>query len=347
MRAVVLYGPNSLRYEDVPDPVLVPGDVLLRTKSAAVCGTDLRIVDGSKTRGVRFPSIIGHELAGEVVDLVPPVTGIRLGDRVSVAPIMACGRCYYCRHNLENLCADQDIIGYNHDGGFAEYVRLPARAVLAGNVFRLPDNVSYDEGALAEPLACCVNGNEKSQIRLGQSVLIIGAGPIGLMHVQLALVAGAREVIVSEPSSHRRHLARDLGATTLVDPAEEDLAAAVKERTEGVGVDSVIMAFGLPRLVGEALSLARKGGVVNLFAGFPGRGDTTIEANLIHYNETVVVGTSSSTLRHYKKALKLIAEGGVEVRRLVTSTFPLAATATAIETASRREGLRAMVHPDQ
>ena len=347
MRAVVLYGPGDLRYEQVPDPALEPGDILVRTRSAAVCGTDLRIVAGSKTRGLRIPGIIGHELAGDVADLVQPVEGIRVGDRVTVAPIIACGRCYYCRHGLENLCTDQDIFGYNRDGGFAEYLRVPASAVRAGNVFRLPDGVSYDEGALAEPLSCCVNGAEKSQVRPGQSVLVIGAGPIGLMHLQLALAAGAGEVIVSEPSPHRRSLAAGLGATAVVNPGEQDLQATVKELTGGVGVDSVIMAIGLPQLVGETLGLARKGGVVNLFAGFPGRGETTIEANLIHYNETVVVGTSSSTLRHFEKALALIEAGRVQVKCLVTNVYSLAATATAIESVNHRIGLKAVVHPDE
>ncbi|MHB1132648.1 MAG: alcohol dehydrogenase catalytic domain-containing protein [Chloroflexota bacterium] len=345
MRAAVLHGSNDLRVEEVPDPLLQPGDLLVRTYAAAVCGTDLRIVSGSKTRGVRLPGIIGHELAGEVVAVAPPAAAFAVGDRVSVAPIISCGTCHYCLRGRENLCGNQEVLGYNLDGGFAELVRIPARAARAGNVFRLAPGIDYAAGALAEPLACCINGHEKLHLIKGQSVLIMGAGPIGLMHLLLAAVAGAGEIIVSEPQLHRRDLARALGATVVVDPASEVLADVVAARTDGLGADAVILAIGVPRLVDDALKLARKGGVVNLFAGFPDRGEATIEANVIHYNETVVVGTSSSTLRHHQRAIDLLASGQIDLRRLVTATYPLAATTAAFAQVERREGLRVVVLP--
>ncbi|MCL4467261.1 MAG: alcohol dehydrogenase catalytic domain-containing protein [Chloroflexi bacterium] len=347
MRAIVLHGPNDLRQEEVPLPVLQPGELLVRTRAAAVCGTDLRIIAGTKTRGVTIPGIIGHELAGDVAELADPVANFRVGDRVCVAPIIACGHCYYCTHGLENLCGDQQIIGYNHSGGFAEYVRVPARAVAAGNVFRLPPGVTYEEGALVEPLSCCVNGHEKSRLRFGQSVLIVGAGPIGLLHLQLALAAGAAQVIISESLPGRRRKAAEMGASAVVDPANEDLAAVVRARTEGVGVDAIVMAFGAPELVNSTFSLARKGGVVNLFAGFPGRGEAVIEANLIHYNETTVVGTSSSTNRHFAKALALVARGNVDVGSLVGRVYGLAEVDKAIAAVRGHETLKAVLHPDE
>ncbi len=345
MRAVVLYGPNDLRYEEVPTPTARAGEIVLRTRAAAICGTDLRIIDGSKTRGVRIPGIVGHEIAGDVWEVGSGVSGFRAGERISVTPIVSCGVCYYCTRGMENVCADMSALGYELAGGFAEYVAVPAAAVAGGNVYRLPDAVSYEEGALAEPLACCINGVEKAMVGLGQTVLVVGAGPIGLMHVQLARAAGAGEVIVSEPRPHRRRLAGELGATVLVDPAAEDLAAVVAAKTDGLGVDAVIMAIGVADSVGDLLRLVRKGGFCNLFAGFPGGGETTISANVIHYNEVNVVGTSSSARRHYAKALRLIATGAVNVRALVTGRFPLHAAAEAVAAVRRGDGLRVVICP--
>ncbi|MHB1414770.1 MAG: alcohol dehydrogenase catalytic domain-containing protein, partial [Chloroflexota bacterium] len=262
MRAVVLHGANDLRYEEVPTPTIGPDEILIRTRAAAVCGTDLRIVDGTKTLGVRIPGITGHELAGDVAQVGGEISGFRVGDRVSVAPVVTCRNCYYCTHGMDNLCVSRKAIGYEYDGGFAEYVAVPAPALAAGNVHHLADHVSYEEGALAEPLACCINGNEKAQVRLGQSVLIVGAGPIGLLHLQLARAAGASEVIVSEPHSHRRNVAREMGATTVVDPLNEDLAEIVGAKTSGLGVNAVIMAFGATQVVNQMIGLARKGGIV-------------------------------------------------------------------------------------
>lgn len=345
MRAVVLYGPNDLRFEEVRTPTPGPGELLLRTLAAAVCGTDLRIVDGTKTRGVRLPSIIGHELAGDVAAVGEGVSGFHVGDRVSITPIVYCLTCYYCSHDMENMCANNRALGYDVDGGFAEYTLIPAEAVAAGNVFHLAEGISYEEGALAEPLACCLNGAEKSRLGLGQTVLVAGAGPIGLMHVQLARAAGAREVIVSEPSAVRRERALSLGATTVIDGTHDDLAELVRERTAGIGVDAAVMAIGATGIVGQLLDLVRKGGVLNLFAGFPGAGETTLSANAIHYKEVTVVGTSSSSRRHYARALAMIAAGTVDVAALITGRYPLAETAEAVAAVRQGEGLRTVILP--
>lgn len=345
MRAVVLHAPNDLRFEDISTPVAGPGEVVVRTRAAAICGTDLRIVDGSKTRGVRYPSVLGHELAGEVAEVGSGVTGLVVGERVAVTPIVYCRNCYYCNHGMENLCINNRALGYDYDGGFAEYTLVPAAAVAAGNVFPLPDGVSFVEGSLAEPLACCLNGMEKSRVSIGQTVLVVGAGPIGLMHVQLAKAAGAREVLVSEPQAHRREYAHGMGATRVVDPQETNLAQVVADLTAGLGVDAAIIAIGSPEAVDQSLGLVRKGGTLNLFAGFPGRGDVVLSANAIHYGEINVVGTSSSSRSHYGQALGLIESGAVNLRALATSLHPLAETMDAIALVRRGDGLRAIVDP--
>jgi L-iditol 2-dehydrogenase len=348
MRAAVFLGPNEMVLRDVPRPQPGPGDVLVKVAACAVCGTDLRILSGGKTRGVVPPRVLGHEIAGEIVALgdgADKFTGLGLGARVTMAPGIPCLACRFCNSGNENLCRNRSALGYSYDGGFAEYMVVPAVAVARGILFPVPDRLSYEEASLDEPLACVVNGQRKSQIQLGDVVLVIGAGPIGLMHLQLAGSAGARKVIVSEPSAQRRALAGELGATRTVDPTKEDLAALIMEETDGDGADVVIAAIGVPQLVNQLLEVARPGGRVNLFAGYSGAGETTISANLIHYGELIVTGTSACTRETFRTALALMEAGHVNVRALASHTFPLAQVDEAFQTTRSGAGLRVVVTP--
>lgn len=345
MLAAVFEGPNRMTLREVPTPAAGPGELVVRVKAAAICGTDIRIYRGKKTKGVRVPSIIGHEFSGEVVEVGEGVRGFAPGDRVSVDPVIPCHHCYCCKTGLENVCANRTAIGYEFDGAFAEYVRIPATAVAGGHVFKFPASLDFHQAALAEPLGCCVNGQENAQVGLGDTVVILGAGPIGLMHVQLAKAAGARRVIVSEPKEHRRAMAQRLGADVVVDPTAEDLASTVRDLTEGIGADAVIVAIGIPALANQALSLARKGGRVNLFAGFSVGDAPAMDVNLIHYNELLVTGTSALTRHHYERALRLIESGVVRVAELVTHRFPLAEMEKALATAEEGRGIKVVITP--
>ena len=195
MKAAVLRGPNDLALTTIATPQAGAGDLVLRVRAATVCGTDLRILTGKKTKGVRFPSVIGHEFAGVVVEAGADVVGWRVGDRVCVDPVVPCRACAYCKSGRENVCLNRQAIGYEFDGAFAEYVRVPAIALQSGNVFRVPDGMDFEAAALAEPLACCLNGFRNADVRLGDTVLVLGAGPIGLMHAALAKSAGVRQVL--------------------------------------------------------------------------------------------------------------------------------------------------------
>ena len=182
-------------------PALGPGDILVRVRAATICGTDLRIYAGSKTRGVRIPSILGHEFAGDIAAVGEGEGAWRAGQAVAVAPVIPCGDCDYCKANLGNLCDRRSALAYEYDGAFAQYIRIPAAAIRAGNVFALPEDISYTAAAIAEPLSCCINGIENmGGIQAGDTVLIVGAGAIGTMHLQLAKAAPATRVIVSEPA---------------------------------------------------------------------------------------------------------------------------------------------------
>ncbi len=345
MIAAVFNGPGELEVREVGVPAIGPDEVLLKVGANTLCGTDGRILRGEKTRGVRKPSILGHEFAGRVAEVGSRVEGFEVGDLAAMAPVIPCRRCFYCQRDMENACQNRQAMGYEFDGGMSEYVRIPAVALEAGNLFRVEEEVDPAYLALAEPLSCCVNGHRNSGIRLDGTVLVLGAGPIGLFHLQLALLAGARSVIVSEPSEFRREFAQRLGAHVVVDPLTEDLAAVVSETTGGLGVDSTIICIGLPRLVNDALHVTRKGGCINIFAGLSGKGWAEVEANLIHYNELKVTGTTAARRSDFETALKLIESGRIDVRPMLTDRFPLERTAEAISKAAGGEGLKVALIP--
>jgi L-iditol 2-dehydrogenase len=348
MRAALFLGPDEMELREVPRPAAGPGEVLVKVAACAVCGTDLRILGGGKTRGVVPPRVLGHEITGTVVALGDGAalhTPVRVGQRVTAVPGIPCRACRFCNTGHENLCRRRAALGYRYDGGFAEYMAVPAIGVEAGSVYPVADSLSDAEAALAEPLACVVNGQRKSDVRLGDVVLVIGAGPIGLMHTQLSRLAGARKVLVSEPAAQRRALAAQLGASRTIDPTQEDLPAIVKEETDGDGADVVVAAIGITGIVNQLLAAARPGGRVNLFAGYSGAGEATIEANLIHYGELIVTGTSGCTREDFRQALHLLTSGQLNVRPLVTHHFPLEQIDAAFHTTRSGAGLRVVVEP--
>ena len=256
MNAAVFHGPGRMEVTEVGRPEVGPGDVLVRVGANTICGTDVRIMSGEKSRGVRIPSIIGHEFAGTVEEVGDEVEGYEVGATVAMSPMIPCGHCFYCLHDLENVCENKRGMGFFYDGGLGEFVRVPAEAVKTGNLFVAAD-LPPEQLALAEPLSCCINGQRKSRVGLDDAVLVLGAGPIGLLHVQLALLAGARTVVVSEPSASRRRFAEDLGADVTVDPTSEDVWDEVGGATDGVGADVAIVCTGIPQLVNAAM---RRGG---------------------------------------------------------------------------------------
>ena len=347
MKALVLTAPGRFDVRSIADPRPRSGEILLRTETCTICGTDMRVLDGRKTRGIRYPSVIGHEIAGVVAETGSSETGFDRGDRVCIAPVIPCHACSACLEGRENACRRRQAIGYEFNGGFAEYVLVPEVAVRFGHAVRIPATVSFEEAALAEPLACCINGYRKAGIALGDSVLIVGAGPIGLMQAQLARAGGAKQIIVSEPHPYRREQALRNGAHTVVDPNAETLSDVVPDMTEGRGVDAVILAIGIPGVINDLLRVVRVGGRVNLFAGFAGTGECSIEANLIHYNEITVNGTTAATRHDYLTAVSLISSGRVDLKGLVTHRFGLEAFQSAYELQRSGDALKIAIAPDE
>lgn len=345
MLAAVFNGPGEVEVKEVATPAIESGEVLVEVEANTVCGTDVRILRGEKTTGIRPPTILGHEFAGRVAAVGDGVAGYEVGTPVAMAPIIPCRRCFFCRHDMENVCENRQGMGQEIDGGLSQYVRVPSAAVEAGCLFVAREGMPPEQLALAEPLSCCVYGQRRSRVGLDDTVLIMGGGPIGFFHVQLALLAGARTVIVSEPSERRRDFARGLGAQTAVDPTSEDLPGIVAEATDGRGADAVILCIGLPALVNQAFELARKGGRVNVFAGPSGEGRAEIASGLIHYDELEITGSTGSRRSDFEVALRLIESGRVKVDDMVTHRFPLQGTADAIDAAASGEGIKVAVMP--
>jgi L-iditol 2-dehydrogenase len=343
MLAAVFQSPGQMEVTEVDTPDIGPDEVLVKVGANTICGTDVRIFRGEKTKGISLPTILGHEMAGHVHKIGQHVRGYEVGAAVAMAPVISCHHCFYCQNGMENVCPNPKIVGYDVNGGLSEYVRIPADAVAAGNLFVVQKDVPSEYLALAEPLACCVNGHHRSRIHLNSTVLIMGSGPIGLFHLQLSLLAGARAVIVSDPSAHRRAVATSFGAHITVDPTTEDLSSVVSEATGGLGVDSVIICIGLPSLVNNALNMARQGGCVNIFAGLAAKGWAEIETNLIHYKELEVTGSANSRRADYQTALQLIESGRIKVEAMVTDRFPLRSAHAALDKAASGEGIKVAV----
>ncbi len=343
MLAAVFLRPGQMEVMEVDTPDIGPDEVLVKVGANTICGTDVRIFRGEKTKGIPLPTVLGHEMAGYVHKVGQHVRGYEVGAAVAMAPVIACHHCFYCQNGMENVCPNPKIVGYDVKGGLSEYVRIPADAVAAGNLFVAQKDVPSEYLALAEPLACCINGHHRSRIHLNSTVLIMGSGPIGLFHLQLSLLAGAGAVIVSDPSAPRRAVASSFGAHITVDPTTEDLSSVVSEVTGGLGVDSVIICIGVPGLVNDALNMARQGGRINIFAGMAAKGWADIESNLIHYKELEVIGSANSRRADYQTALQLIESGRIKVEAMVTDRFPLRSAHAALAKAASGEGIKIAV----
>ncbi|MGH3088032.1 MAG: alcohol dehydrogenase catalytic domain-containing protein [Rubrobacteraceae bacterium] len=345
MIAAVFDGTGVLEVREVNMPEVGAGEVLMKVGANTVCGTDLRILRGEKTAGISPPVILGHEMAGRVAEVGKGVAGFEAGVPVTITPMIPCARCFYCRRGMENVCENVRAVGYEIPGGFAEYMKVPADAIETGCLFAVREGIPFERLALAEPLSCCVYGQRRSPVEIGDVVVIMGAGAIGLFHLQLALLAGAGTVIVSQRSESRRRLASEFGAHIVVNPKSENLSEVVAEHTEGRGADVVFLCIGIPELVNESFRLARKGGRINLFAGLAGRGWSAVEANLIHYNELIVTGQTGARRVEFETALDLIVSGRIKTEKMLTHRFPLREAPKAIETAAGGAGIKVAVMP--
>ncbi len=339
MRALVYHGVDDLRVEERRDCEPGPGEALLRVEACGICGTDLRIAAGAHRAypegTVRVP---GHEIAGRL-EAVGDGVDLPVGASAFVAPNIGCGHCPECRAGRVNLCRTPRGLGITDDGGFAEFVLLDEALVSQGNVLLVEDGRDMAALALVEPLACALRGSKACRIAEGDVVVIVGAGPVGLMHLQLARLRSPDRVIVSEPSPARRAEAVRFGADVTVEPGQ--LAEAV-----GDGADVIVTAAPAPAAQRQALELAAPGARINFFGGLPrDRSQVELDTNLIHYRELVVTGTTANTTEDCREALELVVSGRVDTAGLVGDREPLDAAADAFATARAGERLKVVIEP--
>jgi L-iditol 2-dehydrogenase len=344
VRVVRFYAPRDVRVEDAPEPMAGPGELVIRVRNCSVCGTDAKIW-GSGHPNLSPPRVLGHEVAGEVVEAGEGAGGWSAGDRVQVIAAIPDGSCHECRRGWMTVCPNQERIGYQHDGGFAELMLVPAKVLAVDGVNRIPGGLSFAEASVAEPLSCVINGQEQAGVGEGQTVVVVGAGPIGCLHVRLARARGAARVFLVELSRRRLELAASLVAPDEAVVAEASgTVEAVRKLTDGRGADVVIVAAASGRAQEDALQMAARRGTVSFFGGLPkDRPTITCDANIVHYREVGIVGANGSSPGHNRQALELIASGAVPVADLITHRLPLERAIEGIHAVTRGEGIKVTI----
>ncbi|MEM3673426.1 MAG: zinc-binding dehydrogenase [Candidatus Bathyarchaeia archaeon] len=342
MKAAMLYGVKDLRIEDVEIPKVDTGEVLVKVKAATTCGTDLKIYQrGYVEKVIKLPTIFGHEWAGEVVEVGEGLEWPKKGMRVRAGNSAPCLRCVMCQKGKYNLCEDMIWLW----GAYAEYIKVPARMVLV-NMQEIPPHVSYEEAAITEPLACVLHGVEEARVKLGDTVAIIGAGPIGLLHLLTVKKMGVEKAIVIDLIDERLNFAAKLGADEVINAGKADVLEGVKWLTKGYGADVVIEAIGLPSTWEQAIKLARKGGTVLEFGGCPPGTEIKVNAETLHYGELTLLGAFHTTPLHFRKALSLISSRTVDVRPLVTRKMRLSEIKEAFEVlATSKSEIKIAINP--
>ncbi len=335
MKAAMLYGPRDVRIEDIDMPDTSFGEALVKIEAVGVCPSDLRGYTGARTPREGYPVTMGHEWVGEVVEVPPDCEEFKAGDRVSAMWASFPGDCYYCRKGELNHCVNR----WGHTkGGYMEYGRAPTSSLR-----KLADTTPFEEAAFAEPLACCLNGNRKLNTKVGDYVAIVGEGPIGLLHLQLARLSGAAKIIVSGLIPERLDMAKKLGADYTVNAGEQDAVEEVKRLTDGRGADAVQIAVGGVKAIESGIQMANIGGTVNIFAGTHPPTTISVDPNWIHYRELVVTGSWDYSPHIFTNSVDLINAKRLNLKDLISHVLPLEKIAEGFEIVEKRQGFKVVI----
>lgn len=347
MLAYVFEGDKEFEVKELVPPTAKEDTFVMKVKACSICGTDFRAYMHGSTK-IMPGIVVGHEACGEVVEKGENVTSVSIGDRVIVAPAVGCGECYSCKHDHPNMCDNLKSIGFQYDGGFAEFMEVPAQAIHMNNVNHVPSNVSDEEAALAEPIACVLNSHEYLKIAKGDYVAIFGSGFIGCMHAELAFANGAEKVIMIEISQSRADDAKRLvPGIDMINPSTQDTYKEVERITGGHGVDVAITACSVGSAQQDAIKIAAKRGRISLFGGIPGDATGFLDSNAIHYRELSVYGVHASTPAQNKKVLDMMAAGTIDVKKYITKTYPLKDIKQAFETIKNENIMKAVIKPQE
>lgn len=346
MRAAIYQGKEEITVQDVADPTLLDGEVLLQIHACSVCGTDLRTYRHGDKKIVP-PRILGHEFCATVVESSAPDANVSVGDRVVMYIVIVDGKDRYVEMGRENLTTNRTTMSYHHDGAFAPLMKVPAIAVRQNNLFKITSDIPNDQMSLAEPLGCCMNAHSRLGVGLKDTVAVIGAGPIGIMHASLARLQGAQKVIMLDSNAARLEMAKgfDIDATVLVQK-DGSHCEQVREVTGGYGADVVIVAASAAAAQNDALEIAGKAGRVNFFAGLPKSNPIApLNVNHIHYKELEVSGSYSEKKSDFQAAYALLHSGRFPADKIITHHLPLERITEAFPLMESGEALKVCIEP--
>ncbi|MEA1948096.1 MAG: alcohol dehydrogenase catalytic domain-containing protein [Thermodesulfobacteriota bacterium] len=341
MKAAILKEPGRLEIREVRSPECPAGGVLVKVKACGICSADAKMV-AQGHRALNYPRIPGHEIAGVIEQ--SRTNAFKEGSRIQIAPGLRCGRCSYCLKGMDNLCPNREILGFTYNGGFAEYIAIPIEDGIVGSLNIIPEEVSYNHATLAEPLACCINAQNKIHITKNDTVLITGAGPLGLLHAFVARHKGAEHVLISEPQLHRRKTAIHTWADTVIDPGTDYMTEKVMAATHNNGVDAVIFACSQVGLNEPFMKLLAPAGRVSIFSGIAAQfSQSSIDFNQIHYNEFFISGAYGCTADQNRNAMDLISSEPRLAQKLITHYINLDNIHQGIEHTASQKGLKTIV----
>ena len=336
MKAAVLIEARKMEIQDVDNPKADDSKIIVKVNYCGICTLEQRLYSGDMK--IYYPITPGHEASGEIVEVGSKVIGdFTPGMRVALDLITRCGQCHFCRTGSSNLCSNRFKRGQQVLGGFGEFI-----AVDGSQVFPIPDNMTLQEASFTEPVACCIRSLKKLQVVLGENVLIVGAGPMGILHLQVARAMGAR-VFVSDPDLNRLEVAKSLGAFAVIDPSKEDLKEIVRSETDGIGVGACVVTSPAPVALSSGISALAKGGRLNIYTSYLEEMTLPIDANNVHRNEILITGSEGRTAIDFQQAVKLIAYGMIDVNPLISRVVDYESITEGIEAAMSPETLRVLL----
>ena len=321
MKAAVVHGKGDIRLEEIPIPIPQKGEILIKVMASGVCATDVKILGGTGLPK-HLPTILGHEVAGTIAAIGDGVTEYSLNDKVAVYPIAACGDCFFCQKEKYNLCLTPYGLAHGADGGFAEYMIIPHQIIKLEGIIPLDDELPFDMAAMIEPISCCISASRMCNTNKDSTVLIIGAGPLGLMHCLISKDLGAK-VFVADINEERLSIAKILGADKIINPEKENLEDTIKQLTNKIGVDIVIAAIGNTRIVEKSLPLVRNGGIFNIFGGTPKNETITLDPRWLHYGEIILTGTFAAGLQDFKDTYIFVKDNQIKINNIISGRYPL------------------------
>lgn len=343
MKAAVFRGPEDITVENVERPVLDDCSIILEVKACGICGSDIRNYHKGLRHGIKS-QIMGHEIGAIVTEVGKSVDDFSVGDKVAVAPDVSCGKCYYCEHGYVNLCTQHRMLGTHWPGGFAQYLKIPDVVLKRGMVHRMPEGISFEEATLAEPLSSVITSQKEAPVQLGDTVFIIGDGPIGCLHLEIARARGAFALIMS--GLNKLDLAKRFKPDLLIDSSLKDPVKQVLKFTGGLGADIAICANPVASTQQQAIEAVRKRGKVILFGGLPkDNPNTTLDSNLIHYNELALVGAFSYPAYMNKLALEVIKNKKITSEKYIDMVLPLEDIKKGFEAAENGRALKVIIKP--